>query len=453
MISPAARLALARASFRRSYLRTPTEDIMPRAAAVSSLLLLAALAAPVSAQEASPSEALAFSSEGLAALDAHFAAVAEAGTRSGFVIGVARNGEVVHTFATGLQDIEAGTPMAVDTRFRLASMTKPLTVAAVLKLADAGKVDIDDPVSVYIPTMANMLVATSATKNAEGGFDLVPPDPPMTIRHLMTHTSGLGYTLAGESDLDQAYQAGTLYDGEGTLAQSIEQLSMLPLYFQPGERWSYSWGVDVLGRVVEVASGMPFEDYLRTEIFEPLGMTSTHFFREPADAGKLATVYAHAEDGALTPSTRIVFGSGDETWPSGGGGVVSTMPDYLRFASMLAGKGALGDARILSPEAVALMGSPQLAPEQFPEATFLGWSLEGRNFGLGVQVTTDESLTPQVDRNGDFGWNGAYGTDFFASPSTGVAAVVMQASQGGPTRPQADVGGDLRRLVYEAMAE
>lgn len=437
---------------------------MLRAPLILSLAALAAgcAAAPGAPTMASlpmaPAEELGFTADGLAALDAHFTELAANRTRAGFVIGVARDGQLVHELATGMADVEAGRPMDFDTRFRLASMSKPITVAAALTLVDAGKIGLDDPVSDYIPEFANMTVATSTSANPDGSFDTVPQASPMTIRHLMTHTSGLGYALEGQTDLGRAYLANTLYDGDGTLAESMVQLSEMPLYFQPGEQWFYSWAIDALGRVVEVASGMAFDDYLDAALFTPLGMTSTHFYRTPEDEGRLATVYGHDAGGALEPAAQVVFGAGDETFPSGGGGLISTMPDYLRFASMLAGGGALGDVRVLSPEAVALMGSAQLEASQYPRpstfgGTFLGWSTEGRNFGLGVQVTTDAALTPQDDRDGDFGWNGAYTTDFFVSPSTGVAAVVMLQSAGGPARPPVDVGGDLRRFVYGALAE
>ena len=436
---------------------------MLRTLSIISLAAAAAACATNRAETSAPYGPVApaeagFSADGLAALDAHFAQQVADGVRAGYVIGVARNGRLVHTFATGMADIDSGRAMDLDTRFRLASMTKPVTVAAVLSLVDAGTIDVDDSVSVYVPLMANMLVAESTTANAEGGFDAVPQDPPMTVRHLLTHTSGLGYALGAQSDLDQAYLANTLYDGDGDLQASINQLTSLPLYSQPGEQWFYSWAIDVLGRVVEVASGIPFEDYLQEEIFDPLGMTATHFYSDPQDAALLATVYGHDADGGFVAAQNVTFGSGDETFPSGGGGLISTLPDYLRFAAMLANGGTLDGERILSPEAVAMMGSAQIPASAFPRpstfgGTFLGWGTEGRSFGYGVQVTTDADETPQVDFDGDFGWSGAYSTDFFASPETGVAAVIMVQSQGGPNRPPADLPGDLRERVFGAMTE
>jgi CubicO group peptidase (beta-lactamase class C family) len=428
-----------------------------RAAVVVSTFIAVAAAGVAAAQNAAPG-AHGFSADGLAALDAYFAEQVENGVRAGYVIGIARDGELVHSVAVGMADIEAGRPMALDTTFRLASMSKPVTIVAALTLVDQGKLDLDDPVSVYIPTVANMLVATSPTKNADGAFDLVPPDPPMTVRNLMTHTSGMSYTFGGPSDLDREWAARNPFTDDVDLKGAIDEITWAPLHFQPGERWLYGVSIDVLGRVVEVAAGMPFEQYLQTAIFDPLGMDSTHFYLEPGQRDEVATIYGNLEDGSFARIETLIFGTGDEAWPSGGGGLFSTMPDYLKLASMLANDGALGDVRILSPEAVALMREPQLSPEQYPlgpdgaPGTLLGWSPEGRNFGLGVQVTSDAALTPQVDRNGDFGWNGAYATDWFASPSTGVAAVIMLASSG-PNRPPQNVGIDLRQYVYGALEE
>jgi CubicO group peptidase (beta-lactamase class C family) len=430
---------------------------MLRAIAIAAAAA-AAIASAGQAQESVDPASLGFSAEGLAALDAHFSQQVEDEVRAGFVVGVARHGELVHTLAVGMADIAAGRPMTLDTQFRLASMTKPVTVVAALTLVDQGKLDLDDPVSVYIPTIANMLVATSPTRNAEGGFDVVPPDPPMTVRNLMTHTSGLSYYFGGPTDLDRFQAEHFPFDNPVDLRGAIEELTLAPLQFQPGERWLYGVSIDVLARVVEVAAGAPFEDYVETAIFAPLGMADTHFYIAPDDERPYAVVYGVDADGDFVAIENLVFGPGDETFPSGGGGLISTMPDYIKLASMLAGGGALGAVRILTPETAALMSTPQLQASQFPRGpdgapgTLQGWSIEGRNFGLGVQVTTEAELTPQADRDGDFGWNGAYGTDWFASPSTGVAAVIMLQSSG-PNRPPANIGGDLRQFVYGAMSE
>lgn len=428
---------------------------MNRIVTLGSLLAIAAAGA-AAAQD--PTQ-LGFTQLGLSSLDERFLELTQNKARAGFVIGISRNGEVVHTVAVGMADVETGRPMTEDTVFRLASMTKPVTVVAALTLMDQGRLDIDDPVSVYVPTVANMLVAQSPSRNADGEFDLAPPDPPMTVRQLMTHTSGMSYSFGGQTDLDQEWAANSPFGDEVTLKTAIEEITRSPLHFQPGERWMYGVSTDVLGRVVEAAAGVPFEDYLEAEIFDPLGMTSTHFYLTDAQRPAVATIYANDEAGEFVAVPANIFGTGDEHFPSGGGGLFSTMPDYLRFASMLANGGELDGVRILSPEAVEMMGSGQLEPSQYPPAgpngapgTFLGWGPEGRNFGLGVQVTTDASLTPQDDRNGDFGWNGAYSTDWFASPSTGIAAVVMLQSSG-PNRPQLNVGNEIRQYVYGAFEE
>lgn len=389
--------------------------------------------------------ALGFDPAPLERLDARFEALAADGTRPGYAAIIARGTEIAFVSEAGVIDVETGEAFTVDSPVRIASMTKPVTAVAAMMLVEDGRISLDDPVSDYIPEFAGLRVAVSPMANEEGEIETRAPATQMTIHHLLTHTAGLGYIFDSETDLGRRYIENSLYAGEGDLQARMQQLAALPLYTDPGERWIYSYANDVLGRVVEVASGMPFEDFMETEIFEPLGMTSTGFFFEDVDftEAEMSPLYIHTEDGSLTEYPESFM----PDWPSGGGGLVSTANDYIRFAMMLANEGALGDVRLLEPETVALMMQAQTTPEQLGE----GWA--GRAHGYGGYVV----LTPQEGQEaqgvpGDFGWGGYFDTVFFVSPSTNVSAVALTQIQPGPNKPQPATGEVFAPLVYESFA-
>lgn len=415
--------------------------------ALAALALVAA-GNSIHAQSAEPvadPRALGFDPAALEVLDDRLDALAADGVRPGYAAIIARGEQIAHVSEAGLIDIEAGTPFTVDSPVRIASMTKPVTTVATLMLVEDGRIGLDDPVSDYIPAFADVRVAVSPTADGNGAFETRPPETVMTVHHLLTHTSGLGYVFDTQTDLGRLYIENSLYSGEGDLEARMQQLAALPLYNDPGDTWQYSYANDVLGRIVEVASGMPFEDFLETEIFEPLGMHSTGFFFEDVDftEEEMSPLYVHAEDGNLTEYPENFM----PDWPSGGGGLISTASDYIRFAMMLANDGALGDVRILDAETVALMASPQVTPDQLGD----GW--QGRSYGYGVDVVLPpEDGAQPAGLPGDFSWGGLFDTDFFISPATDVSAVIMTQIQPGPHRPEPRTGAVFRPLVYASFA-
>jgi CubicO group peptidase (beta-lactamase class C family) len=421
---------------------------MPLRTACAALALAAAIGpawAQPSIETARDARALGFDPASFDTLDARFEALAAEGARPGYAAIVARGTAIAHVSEAGAIDIGTGEAFTVDSPVRIASMTKPVTAVATMMLVEDGRIALDDPVSNYIPEFADLRVAASPVADAAGVFETRAPETQMTVHHLLTHTAGLGYIFDGQTDLGRLYIENSLYSGEGDLEARMQQLAALPLYTDPGQRWIYSYSNDVLGRVIEVASGMPFEDFMETEIFEPLGMTSTGFFFEDVDFSEAAMspLYVHSEDGSLVEYPESFM----PDWPSGGGGLVSTASDYIRFAMMLANEGALGDVRILQPETVALMMQPHTTEAQLGD----GW--EARTYGYGGYV----ALAPEDGEEasglpGDFGWGGFFDTVFFVSPATGVSAVALTQIQPGPNRPEPGTGQIFLPLVYAAFA-
>jgi len=417
-----------------------------RIATAALALAACGLTAHAQTAEAVPDpRALGFDPAAFEALDARLDALAAEQARPGYAAIIARRDRIAHISEAGFINIETGAPFTVDSPVRIASMSKPVTAVATMMLVEDGLVGLDDPVSDYIPAFADIEVAVSLMADEAGEIQTRPPETIMTVRHLLTHTSGLGYIFENQTDLGRLYIENSLYSGEGNLEARMEQLAALPLYNDPGDTWQYSYANDVLGRVVEVASGMPLEDYMETEIFEPLGMHATGFFFEDVnfDEADMSPLYVHAEDGSLTEYAEAFM----PDWASGGGGLVSTASDYIRFAMMLANDGALGDVRILESETLALMASPQVTAEQ------LGESWQGRSYGFGVDVVLPpaEGADP-AGVPGDFSWGGMFDTDFFISPATDVSAVIMTQIQPGPYRAEPRTSAVFRPMVYASFA-
>ena len=346
---------------------------------------------------------------------------------AGAVTLVARLGRVGHLEAVGWRDVGRRVPMETDTLFRIASMTKAVTSVAAMQLYESGALMLDDPVSRYLPAFASVEVLVP-------GGRLAPPDRPVTIRHLLTHTSGLSYRFLAPPQLATRYIEAGITDGlaqaPGTVGEMVDRLATLPLLHQPGARFTYSLGVDVLGRVVEVVSGRSLADYMREEIFEPLGMVDTGFFRDPDDADRYAAVYAPGPDGLVevpgnpvtSPDGRTVYSAGypydgPRTYHSGGAGLTSTISDYARFLLALLNGGELDGARILGRRTVQLMTRDHLAGLGVPDT--------GQRFGLGFAISGDPGVTGGPRSEGAFGWLGFFNTVYWVDPEEQLVAIIM----------------------------
>ncbi len=371
---------------------------------------------------------------------------------AGYSILVARHGKLVYATAVGMQDRERGVPMSLDTRFRIFSMSKPVTSVAVLMLYEEGRLQLDDPVARYLPALANLRVFTGV--DASGQLQTEPTRQPITIRHLLTHTSGLGYGANYDRSSPLAPLWGSFdFAAPGSGAQKLQALAALPLYFQPGTAWRYSYATDVLGLLVEAVSGMPLPDFLQARLFRPLGMTHTAFHLPTADSAALAAVYQRSAAGKLervdaawtTPPTS------PPAYASGGAGLISTAGDYLRFAQMLANGGRFAGRQYLSPVTVELMTSQQVADDA--QAKAYGEQWRGLGFGLGVSPVIDFRRMPQAQRDGDYTWPGVLDTNWMVSPSTGVVAVVLaQVVRGADGKPNRTYQ-DMHNQVYQAIVD
>ncbi|MGJ3232647.1 MAG: serine hydrolase domain-containing protein [Oceanicaulis sp.] len=390
-------------------------------------------------------EIVGFTSAGLEALDARLQELVETGDRSGIVAILAHDGEVRHVAEAGYADIEAGRPMTADTLVRIASMTKPVTAVAAMILIEDGVLSLDTPVSDYIPAFANARVATSTSVDETYEIPTEPLARPITVEHLLTHTAGVGYIFDYQTNLGALYIGNDIYAGGGdTLAERMETLAGLPLYFQPGERWFYSYASDVLGHVVAEASGMSLEAFMDARIFTPLGMDDTSFFPDEARRARTATLYTHDDLSELAAISSGEDAALAAPFEAGGAGLFSTANDYLRFAQMLANGGALDGARILSEASVAAMTTPHVAADRAPQ----GMSDMDMGYGYALGVIYDGPGAHPHRRVGDFGWAGYFDTEFVVSPSTGMVALILAQEQPGATT--AETTG--ARAVFDELA-
>jgi len=377
-------------------------------------------------------------------LASSFADRVNSGETAGHVMIVSRHGKIVFENAYGVRDLQTGEAMHINTKFRIASMTKPVTAVAVLSLLEQGKLALSDPVKNYIPEIAQMQV-----RNPDGSRS--PAKRDMTIRDLFTHTSGIGYRFDPVSELGKAYIEAAPYEKADSLEEAVRIIAAQDLYFTPGEKFLYSYSTDILGRIVEVVSGENFADYAERVIFKQLGMQDTSFTISEADKDRLASVYTKAPDQSLTPVPGDLFGNpfDPKTWPSGGAGLISTAPDYIRFAMMLVNQGSLDGVQILSPASVELMGSDHL-PRAVQEQLEMS-PLAGVGMGLGVAVTKDAARTGRLGASGDMAWGGHYDTQFFVSPRYGIAAVIMTQLQPHPEAPSTDTMALFKTQVLASV--
>lgn len=398
--------------------------------------------------------ALGFSAAGLSRIDALLADYLATQQAPGVVTLVARYGQVAHLSAAGTMHLEQGRPMTPTTLFRIYSMTKPITCVALLMLLEAGRLQLDDAVARYLPAFARLQVLTQSSSAAPS---YAPLARPLSLRDLLTHTAGLGYGLFDDAPTEQHYRAARLLSRVLTLrvplSELVERLAQLPLAAQPGLHWRYGFAHDVLAQIVALVADQPFAQFLRERIFDPLGMDDTSFTVPAAQVARLAALYLRDETGAFRllddPASSLYVNPGAE--PSGGGGLVSTPGDYLRFAQMLLNQGALGAVRLLQPATVALMTRNHLPPSALPFSIGPDWRWPGYGYGLGVAVLHDPQQAGLPDGAGCFEWPGAANTMFWVDPRLQLVGLLM--TQVLPSLDHSPLGLNFRRLVYAALTD
>jgi len=366
---------------------------------------------------------------------------------------VERNGQVAHLSALGRMDVERNRPLQEDTIFRIYSMTKPLTSLALMMLVEEGRIALDDPVHRYIPQWRDLAVYEGGFI---GSFRTKRTSAPMRVVDLLRHTSGLTYGFQQRTNVDAAYRKLRL--GEIPTAVSLEQmvdeLAKVPLEFSPGGAWNYGVSTDVVGYLVGKVSGQPFEQFLRSRIIDPLGMTDTDFMVPAAKASRFAACYAATPDGrmALQDDPQTSFFLQPPTFVSGGGGLVSTAADYLRFCRMLLNGGTLDGARLVSPKTLELMSQnhlpgskelPDVAVSLFSEVTY-----GGVGFGLGFAVSVSPARGLLPGSPGDISWGGLASTYFWVDPRERLIVIFMTQLTPSATYP---IRRELRTLVYSAF--
>ena len=369
---------------------------------------------------------------------------------------IARRGKVAYQEAFGMADIEAGKPMRLDTIHRIYSMSKPITSVAVMMLYEEGKFQLNDPVANYLPEFAKMQVGVEEKDPQTGQpvLKTVAAKRPITIRDLLRHTSGLTYGVFGDTLVDREYRKakGVM---DGNLATFVTQLARLPLLYEPGTRWNYSLSVDVLGRLVEVLSGKSFDQFLQERIFAPLDMRDTGFYVPANKKDRLAKLYITTKEGKLQPAavcanwqdctdkfpTAALSYLEPPAFQSGGGGLVSTAADYLRFCQMLLNQGQYNGKRLLSRKTIQLMSSDNLG--KIPELS------PGVGFGLGFAVNKAPGEAGMMGTPGEYNWGGAAGTKFWIDPKEELIGIFMIQILLNPV----DYGSAFRVLTYQAIAD
>ena len=400
---------------------------------------------------------LGFSQERLERISAWMDRYVDAGKLPCALTLICRHGEVVFARAVGQSDLESGGPIEMDSIFRIFSMSKPLTSVAVMMLYEEGIFQLDDPISRFIPCLANPTVMVS---NADGGLQTRPANGPITIKQLLTHTAGFTYGWNEEFSLGEMYQrAGVdFWPNSGMLAEVVEKASELPLLFEPGSRFGYGISTDVLGRFVEVISEQPLDVFMRQRVFEPLGMTDTGFSITPDKLDRLTTLYE--AKGAGNTLARVdapgstLYAADNVTTFSGGGGLLSTPADYLRFTEMLRCRGEFKGGRLLGSRTVDFMTQNHLPGDlaQMGDKDFDGWSIagEGVGFGLGFSVVLDPVRARTLCSVGEFSWGGIASTVFWVDPTEDITAMFLTQLTPSSTYK---LRRELRVLTYQALVD
>ena len=432
-------------------LRTLLATRFPAIAAAALTLTVVSNSASAKALEPASPASVGMSAPALAAMKAEMQGLIDTQKRAGIVYAVARNGKLIALEAMGLRDVEKKLPMTKDTIFRLASMSRSLTGATILSLLDDGKLHLSDPVAKYIPEFAN----TQVIKAVEG--DTVTTEPqktPLTVENLFTYTSGLGYGGSWPKNIPLVQSQ--IIDLDSTLEVGIRRLAAFPLLYQPGAKWHYGFSGDVLGRVAEVAAKQPLDVFLQQHMFDKIGMKDTHFSVPENDLGRFAEVYGPVGTEKLANISARVANLSSFTKPgtffSAGGGLVSTVPDYLRFVQMLLNGGEIDGVRVLKAKTVKMMLTRHTTPQQGlvywydPPSVF--HNVKGYAWGLAIGIRADEAEHVIPGSPGDATWAGFINTVFFLDPKTKIAAVAMSQYLG-PDEPVMTQA--LRKGIYAAI--
>ena len=390
-------------------------------------------------------ESVGLSATRLQRLDQWAERLVDLGKLPGVLTMVMRRGQIAHHSVYGKADVERGTPLRSDTIFRIYSMTKPLTSAAIMMLYEEGNFQLDDPITRFLPYFRNMRVLTGG---ARGKWESVPAERDITFRDLLTHTSGLTNPNMEATLVDALYRQANIdfTSDKCSLGEMVERLSEMPLLAQPGAAWNYSVGVDVLGHLVSVISGQPFDEFLEQRIFQPLGMVDTGFEVPQSKLARLAANYRLGDGGRL----EVIDDPADSPYAkkpqiaSGGGGLVSTASDYMRFCHMMLRKGELDGVRLLGRKTVELMTSNHLRGDmgdmgqpRFGELTYQGYG-----FGLGFSVLLDPAKAQILGTPGEYAWQGVSSTTFWIDPAEDMAVLLLSQLRpymSCPTRREARV--------------
>jgi CubicO group peptidase (beta-lactamase class C family) len=367
---------------------------------------------------------------------------------------VARHGDIAHLGMTGHADVERGLAMAEDTIFRIYSMTKPVTSVALMMLVEEGRIALEDPVHRYIPEWKNLGVFVAGTHKL--GFQTRPLTRPMQVVDLLRHTAGLTYGFQLRSNVDEAYRREKIGEIEkaGTLADMIAALARLPLEFSPGDAWNYSVATDVCGWLVQVVSGQKFEDFLADRLFKPLGMVDTGFHVRDGQGHRLASCYQPSRAGGIDVQDDAATSSflKPAEFISGGGGLVSTAGDYLKFAQMLLNGGTANGHRYISRKTLDLMTANHLPGNgsiaSMSKSLFSEAAYDGIGFGLGFATTMQSSRTLMPGSDGDYFWGGAASTFFWIDPEEDLIGLFMTQLMPSSTYP---VRREVRTMVYAAL--
>ena len=394
-------------------------------------------------------EAVGMSSDRLANIQAKMQGYVDDKNAPGFSTLIARKGKVAHYETCGFRDVEKQLPVEKNTIFRIYSMSKPITSVALMMLYEHGKFQLSEPVGKYIPEFSQTKVFSHM---GHLGLELVEQSTPMTIHHLLTHTSGLGYGWHYDSPVDETYRKSDFRNPDHKLKEMIRGLADLPLRFQPGTAWHYSLATDVLGYLVQVIADMPFEVFLQERIFAPLGMVDTAFYVPVEKINRLAALYFHNQnDWSFNTSPNVATAQPRDYTilskaPSGGGGLVSTTEDYLKFAQMLFNKGEFEQTRILGRKTVEYMTMDHLKPELLP-LKICPIEINGTGFGLGFAVVINPAQAGVINSVGNYGWSGAAATNFWIDPQEEIIGIIMTQLMANTLPFQAD----FRVLTYQAL--